>query len=278
MASATPPRPPAPRSLAQGDGWRVHDVVCTLGPNDPSFEERHSEVSIAIVLEGSFLYRSESGRSLMYPGSLLLGNAGACFECGHEHGTGDHCLSFHFSRPFFEEIAAAVAGSDRFRFPTTMLPALRQLAGLVVKVEAGSRDRSTLRMEELSIGLAEGVLAMLAGEAPRMADPPARDRQRVSDTVRYIEENADTPLALGDLADVARMSRYHFLRIFRQALGVTPYQLLLNLRLRRAAMALKTSAEPVAQVAFAAGFGDLSTFNARFRRVIGMTPQAFRGA
>ena len=133
-------------------------------------------------------------------------------------------------------------------------------------------------MEELSIGLAEGVLAMLAGEAPRMADPPARDRQRVSDTVRYIEENADTPLALGDLADAARMSRYHFLRIFRQALGVTPYQLLLNLRLRRAAMALKTSAEPVAQVAFAAGFGDLSTFNARFRRVIGMTPQAFRGA
>jgi transcriptional regulator GlxA family with amidase domain len=74
------------------------------------------------------------------------------------------------------------------------------------------------------------------------------------------------------------MSRYHFLRTFRQALGVTPYQLLLNLRLRRAAMALKTSGKPIAQVAFAAGFGDLSTFNARFREVIGMTPQAFRKA
>jgi transcriptional regulator GlxA family with amidase domain len=133
-------------------------------------------------------------------------------------------------------------------------------------------------MEELSIGLAEGVLAMLAGGAPRMADPPARDRQRVSDTLRYIEENADAPLSLGDLAQVARMSRYHFLRIFRQALGVTPYQLLLNLRLRRAATALKTSVKPVAAVAFDAGFGDLSTFNARFRQVVGMTPQAFREA
>src|SRR2546430_5544229 len=30
---------------------------------------------------------------LMTPGSLLLGNAGQCFECGHEHGLGDRCLS-----------------------------------------------------------------------------------------------------------------------------------------------------------------------------------------
>jgi AraC-like DNA-binding protein len=276
MALATPPGPPATRSLAKGDGWCVHDVVCALGPDDRAFEEQHGDVSIAIVLEGSFLYRSETGRSLMYPGSLLLGNAGACFECGHEHGTGDHCLSFHFSQALFEEIAATVAGSHRFRFPTAMLPALRQLAGLIVKVEAGIRDETPLRMEELSIGIAEGVLATLAGEVPRTADPPARDRQRVSDAVRHIEKSADEPLALGDLARVARMSRYHFLRTFRQALGVTPYQLLLNLRLRRAATALKTSAEPVAQVAFAAGFGDLSTFNARFREVIGVTPRAFR--
>lgn len=264
------------RSVAKGDGWRVNDVVCALGPHDRVFEEQHGDVTIAVVREGSFLYRSESGRSLMYPGSLLLGNAGACFECGHEHGTGDHCLSFHFSRPYFEEIAAAIAGSGRFRFPTTMLPALRKLTGLVVKVEAGSRDDTPLRMEELSIGLAEGVLTTIAGGIPRTADPPARDRQRVSDAVRHIEESADEPLALGDLAQVARMSRYHFLRTFRQTLGVTPYQLLLNLRMRRAAVALKTSAAPVAAIAFAAGFGDLSTFNARFRKVIGMTPQAFR--
>jgi AraC family transcriptional regulator len=214
----------------------------------------------------------------MYPGSLLLGNAGACFECGHDHGTGDRCLSFHYSRPLFAEIAAAIVGSGRFRFPTTMLPALRKLAGLIVKVEAGCGEDSRLRMEELSIALAEGVLTTLAGSVPRIADPPARDRQRISDAVRYMEERADMPLALGDLARVARMSRYHFLRTFRQTLGVTPYQLLLNLRLRRAATALKTSPAPVAAIAFASGFGDLSTFNARFRAVIGMTPQAFRKA
>ncbi|MGE0240480.1 MAG: helix-turn-helix domain-containing protein, partial [Parvibaculaceae bacterium] len=228
------------------------------------------------VRQGSFLYRSEYGRSVLYPGSVLLGNAGACFECGHDHGTGDRCLSFHFSRPLFEEIADAVAGAGRFRFPVAMLPAVRRLAGLVIRVEARHPGESPLRMEELSIELAEGVLAALGGHVPVTADPPARDRQRISDALRHMEESADLPLGLGALAQVARMSRYHFLRSFRRTLGVTPYQLLLNLRLRRAAMALKTSAAPVAAVAFASGFGDLSTFNARFRDVIGMTPKAFR--
>ena len=229
-------------------------------------------MTIAIVRQGSFLYRGESGRSLMYPGSILLGNSGACFRCSHDHGTGDRCLSFHFSHPLFTEIAAAMTGSGRFRFPVTMLPAMRALAAPVARVEA----RSPLGMEEMSIELAESVVTALSGQIPGTSDPPARDRQRISDALRYLEQNADMPLDLASLAQVARMSRYHFLRTFRRALGVTPYQLLLGLRLRRAAEALKSSATPIAQIAFAAGFGDLSTFNARFREIIGMTPQAFR--
>src|SRR4029450_8887895 len=90
--AATSRRPPLAHLVAEGQDWGVHEVVCELGPRDRAFEEQHENVTIAVVLAGSFLYRSETGQSLMYPGSLLLGNAGACFECGHEHGTGDRCL------------------------------------------------------------------------------------------------------------------------------------------------------------------------------------------
>ncbi len=269
-------RSPSAQTLARGDGWRVNDIVCAFGPQDRPFEEQHDDATIAIVLAGSFLYRGEAGRSLMYPGSLLLGNAGACFECGHDHGTGDRCLSFHYSRPLFEEIASATTGSHRFRFPTNMLPALRQLAGQVVKAETGVRGDNPLHLEELSIGLAEAVLAALSGGAGKERDPPARDRRRVSDVVRHIEDNADQPLGLCDLAGKAGMSRYHFLRSFRRMLGITPYQLLLNIRMRRAALALTTTSAEIAAIAFASGFGDLSTFNARFRKVTGMSPRAFR--
>src|SRR5919201_2606759 len=98
------------RVLAQGDGWTVQDVVCTSGPQDHPFEEQHSGFTIALVLAGTFQYRAStrfSGRDgeLMTPGSLLLGNASQHFECGHEHGTGDRCLSFCYAPQYFESIA-----------------------------------------------------------------------------------------------------------------------------------------------------------------------------
>jgi hypothetical protein len=110
----------AGRLLARGDGWSVRDVVCTSGPADRPFEELHTEVSIAIVAAGTFQYRSPSGRALMTPGSLLLGNAGHCFECGHEHGVGDRCIAFAYSSEYFERIAADVGASPgalAFRSP-----------------------------------------------------------------------------------------------------------------------------------------------------------------
>lgn len=73
------------------------------------------------------------------------------------------------------------------------------------------------------------------------------------------------------------MSPFHFLRQFRAQLGITPYQYVLARRLRRAAVRLRDSREPVIDIALACGFNDVSEFNRRFRRVMGKTPTAFRG-
>jgi AraC family transcriptional regulator len=72
------------------------------------------------------------------------------------------------------------------------------------------------------------------------------------------------------------MSPYHFLRTFRHVVGMTPHQFVLRTRLHRAAVRLRRSDEAVSAIAFDAGFNDLSTFNRRFRRVIGVSPSAYR--
>jgi AraC family transcriptional regulator len=92
-------------TLARGDGWVVDDVVCTSGHGDRPFEERHESVSIAVVLAGTFQYRTRNAHELMTPGSFLLGNAGECFECGHQHGAGDRCVAFHFTPEIFAHLA-----------------------------------------------------------------------------------------------------------------------------------------------------------------------------
>jgi AraC-like DNA-binding protein len=89
-------------------------------------------------------------------------------------------------------------------------------------------------------------------------------------------DDPDAPLTLASLASEARMSRFGFLRAFRQIVGVTPYQYLLRMRLQRAALRLRAESASITSIAYGAGFNDLSTFNRRFRRIMGMTPRAWR--
>lgn len=274
---------PAARVIARDADWTLNEFVCEAGPQDRPFEERHASVAIAAVLEGSFQYRCDSGRALLYPGAVMLGNFGACYECGHDHGSGDRCVSLQFSPALFEEIAASTAGSSRFRFTAAMLPALKSLhrpMAEMAALAANSPKHTPNRMavEELAIDMAEAVVEAVAGGNARSVLPSAADSRRISRVLRHIETRSAEPLDLTGLAAVACMSKYHFLRSFRRITGVTPHQYLLGLRLHRAAERLCSSNDPVSAIAWDAGFGDLSTFNAGFRARFGASPGNFRSA
>ena len=267
---------PSARLLRQGSGWRAAGSLCAAGPRDPVFEERHDDYSIAAVIQGSFRYRSETGTALLYPGALMLGNHGSCYECGHDHGRGDRCVAFHIAPEVFHEVASTLAGSSRFRFPVGALPALPRLAPRLARARAGLASASSGAADEFVIDLVEAVIGACSGSAPAAQRVSAIDSRRIGEAAEFIASHAQEPLDLEQLAGRASMSKYHFLRVFRRVLGVTPHQFLLETRIRRAAERLLSSAEPVATIAYDAGFGDLSTFNARFRRQFGRSPSAYR--
>jgi AraC-like DNA-binding protein len=251
-------------------------VTCHLGPQDRPFEERFGWATIAAVLDGTFQCRTADGRALLYPGALLLGNSGAWCECAHDHGTGDRCVAFYFDGALFEEIAATIAGSHRFRFRTAMLPPRPEHARPVLESALNAMGRGLVAADELAIMLAEIVIRASSGNTTRISSPTAREERRITDVLRFIEARSHEPLSLPDLAAVARMSKYHFLRTFRRAAGITPHQFLLDVRIRRAAMQLRTTATPISAIAFDTGWGDLSTFHPRFRSVFGMNPRRLR--
>lgn len=259
------------RRIAGGEHWSVSDVICTSGPADRPFEEQHEGVSIAIVAAGSFQYRSSLGRAMLTPGSLLLGNHDQCFECGHEHAAGDRCIAFRYAPDFF----ARVAGTDRLG--AARVPPLPELSRVVARAAAGAALGAALSWEETAVELA-ATAARLTTSVPTA--PPtrtmARAIRRVTESVRRIEAEPGGPWTLMRLAAEARQSPYHYLRIFQQITGVTPHQFVLRARLRAAALRLVAEDVRVIDVALGAGFGDLSNFNAAFRREFGVSPRTFR--
>ena len=267
-----------PHLLASGPGWRVTDFVCNAGPQDRPFEEQHGNVSIAAVTEGTFQYRTESGSAVLSPGALLLGNPGACFECGHEHAGGDRCLSFHFSADYFETIVAETPGVRRAGFALPRMPPVTALMPLLAAAEAARDNRDTAELEELALRIAGAVAALLAETARPKSPLRVSDQRRVTAALRRIEADAQEPLTLASLAREAAMSPYHFLRTFRRVVGMTPHQYVLRTRLHRAAVRIRRSDEPISSIVFAEGFDDLSTFNRRFRQIMGESPSRFRAA
>ncbi|HEY1412287.1 MAG TPA: AraC family transcriptional regulator [Rhodopila sp.] len=262
------------QTVASGPGWHVRDVMCSAGPHSRPFEEQHEAVCIAAVLHGSFQYRTTQGAATLAPGAVLLGNHGHCFECGHAHATGDHCLSFQFDPTCFETILKDVPKAGGGTFPIPRLPPLMTLAPLVTAAETERADPGAL--EEIAFDLAGEVMSLLADQTVPDRAPTIRDQQRIATALHRIEADSQNELPLADLARDAGMSRYHFLRTFRQVVGTTPHQFILRTRLRTAAIELRRSVRPILDIALDAGFGDLSTFNRRFRMTMGVSPSRYR--
>lgn len=83
-------------------------------------------------------------------------------------------------------------------------------------------------------------------------------------------------LALAEMAEIARLSPFHFLRVFRAMTGLTPRDFLAALRLQEAKRLLLTTGLSVTDVCFEVGYTSLGTFTTRFTRLVGVTPGQFR--
>ena len=91
-----------------------------------------------------------------------------------------------------------------------------------------------------------------------------------------IQARLDEDLALDRLARLAGMSRFHFLRKFRELTGETPKQYVSRLRIERAALRLLLVRSSVLEVALECGFRNHETFSRAFRRQLGTSPSEYR--
>jgi AraC-like DNA-binding protein len=92
----------------------------------------------------------------------------------------------------------------------------------------------------------------------------------------YIAAAYDKPITLQHIAEAAALSPNHLLRSFKALFGQTPFQYLVDERLRRARWLLANTERSVTQICLDVGYESLGSFSARFAQRSGLSPQAFR--
>jgi AraC-like DNA-binding protein len=94
--------------------------------------------------------------------------------------------------------------------------------------------------------------------------------------VCYVETNYQSAISLDQMASLANMSKYHFVRIFSQEAGMSPVRYLKFIRIQRAKELLKRADLSVLTAALRVGFRDVSNFNKNFKKIEGCTPSQYR--
>lgn len=92
----------------------------------------------------------------------------------------------------------------------------------------------------------------------------------------HLDRHFAADVDLAEVADIARLSKFHFLRLFTATYGVTPGVYAANRRMERAQDLLRTTNLTVTEVCMSVGYSSVGSFATRFRAIVGETPGAFQ--
>jgi AraC-like DNA-binding protein len=277
MSSAPPEAPAAEREyrdIRRASGLALRYCRCCAGVDDPAVEEAHSAFSVTLVERGAFTYRTRAGRARLSAGWLMLGNAGDGYACSHEDGdgTGDDCVALSLTEPVLDSVLSALGTSGtRLRFDRACLPPVPRVTALLQTLRGDAGEGFAL--EEAALATVASVHGALHETATA---PLARDDERARAAMLHMEAHGTQDLSLEDLARAVDLSPFHLLRVFRQAIGITPHQYLMRVRLQRAIALLRDTPLPIIDIAYASGWADLSNFNRAFRRELRCSPRELR--
>src|SRR5262245_24118258 len=147
---------------------------------------------------------------------------------------------------------------------------------LRLQVKNPCRSQSAY-VEALSIALAYELMCMNESVSPLVSrlrgGLPGWQQKKLT---QYIDEHLAEDISLSSLAEVAKLSPYHFSRAFKQSFGVPPHRYLTGRRIERAKSLLAERKLSVTEIGLDVGFSETSSFTSAFRKVTGETPSSYR--
>jgi AraC family transcriptional regulator len=101
-------------------------------------------------------------------------------------------------------------------------------------------------------------------------------RTQLQQAIDYIQTHLNRDLSLAELASVISISPTYFASLFKQAMGISPHQYVIQQRVEKAKVMLKKTDLAIADIALQVGFSSQSHLTQQFKRITGMTPKQVR--
>lgn len=165
---------------------------------------------------------------------------------------------------------------DKFESRLRLTPdALHQVSELVQRMEVEASNRvAGWRFAVTACFML--LMADLCRYYSHMENPAAQPLLRLGRVIGHIEQHYSKQLTLDELASVGDLSRRTLTREFRRALGCSPIEYLIRLRLTHAVALIQEGSANVTDIAFHVGFLDSNYFARQFRAFMGCSPRDYR--
>ncbi|MCE5243157.1 MAG: AraC family transcriptional regulator [Desulfobacteraceae bacterium] len=236
----------------------------------------HEGFAIGVIEHGAlgFYYRGEN--VVASAGAINLANADEIHTGQAATNDGWTYRMFYFGEEILRRATCEISGRTQNvpYFPAGVLHD-RTLGAAIhslhVRLEADGS--SSLEMESEFLCMLAELIARYS-DAPPPLERIGSERRAVRRVREYIAENLSENIPLGELASIAGLSPYHFLRVFGREVGLPPHAYLTQERIRRAKHLLAQGQSPAA-TALETGFSDQSHLTRHFKRITGLTPAQY---
>ncbi len=99
--------------------------------------------------------------------------------------------------------------------------------------------------------------------------------QQIVQAKLFIDNNFTGNITIDEIAEKSFFSKFHFIRLFKIAYGITPHQYLISVRIEKAKLLLQAET-PIAEVCNSVGFDSVSTFSGLFKQIVSNTPSSYK--
>lgn len=221
---------------------------------------------------------SYSGSSdILQPGCLSLIEPGVIHENSPCDPRKNHLRSFYFTEEFLETIMSRFDGIKSFSIPlgTMMIKDTdlwKKLHKLHFSLFLSDND---LFSDVMIIELFASLLERHCEEVRITHNSLQGTDHRLKSVLEFLHENISKKIRLSDLAEVAQCTSYHLIRLFRERMGISPYDYLVQIRLELARNLLNTN-QAITDAALLSGFSDQSHLTRKFKIRYGVTPAVYK--